>query len=78
MAAPHLLPLGSIVHVKVIAINFHGDSNESPVSSETFIRTKPDAPVLVLRERYAYELALEWSPPFDGGTAIIDYRISYD
>ena len=78
MASPHSLTLGSIVHVKVIAINFHGDSDESAVSSETFIRTKPDAPVLVLRERFAYELALEWTPPYDGGTAIIDYRISYD
>jgi hypothetical protein len=78
LAAPHELPWGSIIYLKVVAYNQHGDSNDSPIADNTFIRTKPDAPVLTLKTRGVTEMVLEWALPFDGGTPIIDYRISYD
>jgi hypothetical protein len=78
LATPHELPWGATVYTKVVAYNLLGDSHDSPIASNTFIRTKPDAPVLVLKQRGVTEMELEWAEPFDGGAPIIDYRISYD
>jgi hypothetical protein len=78
LTAPHLLSLGDVAYTKVIAFNAIGDSNDSPIADSTFLRTAPDAPVLRLKTRGATDLELEWDAPFNGGAAIIDYRISYD
>ncbi len=53
--APFTLPWGSLIYVKVTAINIYGLSQASPIGSGAVIITKPDAPVLA--ENYGLRAA---------------------
>lgn len=82
MAAPFSLPWGSNIYAKVVAYNLYGDSVISEYGNEAIILRLPDAP-LNLQEtvearteqsiRFTWQAGLE-----DGGTPVLDYRVSYD
>lgn len=65
--------------MKVIAYNYYGDSIDSLINSDVFIRTKPEAPELTenILLRTKSTMYFTWSVPFNGGTPIIDYSLSF-
>jgi hypothetical protein len=70
------------VSAKVVAYNVYGDSDESDVGNGALILTNPDPPISlaeVVASRTADSITIEWSQGYsDGGTAILDYRLSSD
>lgn len=77
---PFNLEWGASVFAKVIATNIKGDSVVSDEGNGAIIIYSPDAPTNLLEDtsqRTSSTLGITWSPPEeDGGTEIIDYRIS--
>lgn len=69
------------MYAKVTATNVEGPSAESTEGNGATILTYPDPPVALVNNvatTSATETALSWSTgASDGGTPIIDYRISY-
>ena len=72
--------LGDPVKAKVYATNVKGTSDASAVGGSATIIQIPDAP-LTLTEDTSYLspniLGLQWKAGFDGGSAIIDFKIEY-
>jgi len=81
MAAPYSLNWGDSVYAKVKATNVVGDSAESSAGNGATLLTNPDAPVSLAEDTVATtatNIAMTWSAgAADGGTAVIDYRVSY-
>jgi hypothetical protein len=75
------LPWGSYIYAKIVAINLYGHSQESDVGNGAQILSAPLYPVQVeeyLPARLPTELGIQWLPGADdGGSPIIDYRITY-
>ena len=76
------LPWGSSVYAKVTAYNLYGYSTLSPEGNGAVILTYPDAPVSLAETialRTATSITFTWSlGAANGGTSVIDFRISYD
>lgn len=81
MAAPYSLNWGASIFAKVKATNVVGESGTSVEGNGAIILTFPDAPVSLadtLATTSATKIAMTWSAgASNGGTAVIDYRISY-
>ena len=72
------LTWGSTIVAKVIATNERGSSDASPSGGTAVIVTNPDPPVDVTMEVGSTQIKFIWTTPYDGGSAVIDYRISWD
>jgi hypothetical protein len=81
-ASPYDLNLGNAVYVTVIAYNMYGDSETSPVGSGAVIQLVPDSPKNLqdlLDVTNSFRVGLSWEDgDSDGGSPVIDYRVSYD
>mgnify|MGYP002636778377 CR=1 FL=1 len=79
---PFYLDWGSSVYVIVVATNIVGDSLPSSEGNGAVIVTVPDAPINVENVpaiTSGNQIGLTWSPGLvEGGSPLIDYRISYD
>jgi hypothetical protein len=79
---PYSLPWGSSVYAYVVAQNGYGVSSSSTVKNGAIILTNPDAPVTFvenLATKSATSIGVTWAEgASNGGTVIIDYRLSYD
>jgi hypothetical protein len=68
--------------VKVIAFNSVGDGPASSVGGDAVSAVVPNAPINLARYDLLTtinQISLTWEDdPFDGGSPIIDYMISYD
>lgn len=73
---------GDSVYAKFTASNIVGTSEESEVGNGATILTNPDAPLNVVNNpsyTAATQIGLTWENGLaDGGTPVIDYRVSYD
>jgi len=82
MDVPYSLPWGSNIYARVTTYNLYGDSVTSESGFEAIILRLPDAPVSLaetVSARTENSITFTWSPGAeDGGTPILDYRISYD
>jgi len=81
-AAPYSLGKGFSINAKIIATNTYGSSPASPSGNGGVVVFVPDAPIN-LSDNTAITsssvIGFTWSPgSSDGGTAIIDYTITYD
>jgi hypothetical protein len=81
-AAPFNLAWGASVYAKVLAINAAGNSIQSLAGNGAMIITYPDAPLSLAIDAAlttAAAITLTWnSGSSNGGTAVIDYRVSWD
>jgi hypothetical protein len=79
-AAPYSYPWGTSVFVKVTATNIKGTSELSLGGNGAVIIFSPDAPTNLVEDtsqRTASSLGISWTAPVEnGGTAILDYRVS--
>jgi len=79
---PFNIEWGSSIHAKVRATNIVGSSDYSAVGNGAIILTVPDAPVNlanVVTITSATQVGLTWSPGVnEGGTPLLDYRITFD
>jgi len=70
------------VFAKVIATNIVNSSVESPSGNGGVILTNPDAPINLANDATitdATRIGLTWQPgAANGGTTVIDYRLSWD
>ena len=82
ISEPFNLPWGSSIWVKVQAFNSYGDSFFSQPGNGAIILTEPDAPHSLYEEtlyRTANQLQIAWTAgAADGGTPVINYKVSYD
>jgi hypothetical protein len=80
--SPYLLVLGDSVRAIVSASNAYGESSASPAGNGATIVTVPDAPVGLSNDlaiTTASVIGIKWNNGVStGGSAIIDYRVSYD
>lgn len=80
-AAPYSLNFGDSIYAKVIATNVKGDSIESDEGNGAIIIQVPDAPINLAEDtslRTVTTIGLTWnSGASDGGSTILDYRISF-
>lgn len=81
MASPYSLNWGDSIYAKVKATSVVGDSGNSPAGNGAVILTNPDPPVTLannVASTSSTKIAMTWSAgASDGGTPVIDYRISY-
>lgn len=81
-AAPYSLLLGFKISAYVVAYNDYGLSLASPIGNEGVIVLVPDAPVSPINDPAITdksEIGFSWSDgASNGGTSVIDYRITYD
>lgn len=81
-ASPYNLQLGDSVYAKVIAINFYGESVESDAANGATILLVPSAPVNLREDTVvtsASQLGILWDNGISqGGSTILDYRVSFD
>ena len=81
-ASPYNLLKGYGIHIKVMAHNAYGSSQLSQAGNGGVIVLVPDAPLNLQNDKSTTSksvIRFTWSDgSSDGGTAIIDYRISYD
>jgi hypothetical protein len=81
-AAPFNLAWGSSVYATVHASNVVGSSADSTPGNGAVILTNPDAPFDLKNELSitdANEIGISWTKGIaEGGTPVIDYRISWD
>lgn len=82
ITAPFSLSWGSSLYAKVIAINVKGGSVESDAGNGGVILTQPDSPINVQDVpaiTSSDTVGLTWTNGLnDGGSAVIDYRVSYN
>jgi hypothetical protein len=82
MQAPYSLPWGSNIYSKVIVYNVYGESTISEYGNEAVILRLPDVPINLqgtIAARTEESITFTWEPGVeDGGTPILDYRVSYD
>lgn len=80
--APFSLSKDQSVFAKVRAINFYGDGDYSSAGNGAVIVLLPDAPNYFQNDpslTNENQIAMTWEDGLsDGGTPIIDYRITYD
>jgi hypothetical protein len=78
---PYSMVIGDPINAKVLAANFYGESDYSEIGSGATVRTLPDAPFNLqnlVAVTDADSIGLSWFPgPSNGGTPVIDYRITY-
>lgn len=76
------MPWGTSVWAKLIAYNFYGDSDISEPGNGAVIITYPDAPIDLtetVEARTPTSITFSWTEGFEnGGSPVIDYRITYD
>ena len=81
-AAPFNLAWGTSVYAKVQASNAEGNSIQSLAGNGAVIITYPDAPLYPTINSAlatATSIELKWNSGIsNGGTAVIDYRVSSD
>ena len=74
--------MGDSIYATVLATNVIGSSVASIPGSGAVILTNPGVPSLLSNDLASTTLsaiAIKWiAPTFLGGTALIDYRISWD
>lgn len=84
MDAPFYLMTSQSVYAKIVAYNLIGDSITSAEGNGgvAFIIVEPDAPVNLARNELTTttsEIGLTWEEgDYNGGSTVIDYRITYD
>jgi len=72
---------GQSVRARISAINFYGESELSDVGRGAIFVSVPDTPLLSNNPDVTNEnrIGLSWQGGLsDGGTAVLDYRITYD
>lgn len=73
---------GASVHGYVIAQNAYGVSDSSEVGNGAIILTRPDQPITVqenLEPKSGTSIGMTWAEgATNGGSEVIDYRVSYD
>ena len=69
---------GSTIVAKVIATNERGSSDAGPSGGTAVIVTNPDPPTDVTTEVGSTQIKFMWTTPYDGGSTVIDYRITWD
>ena len=73
---------GNSVMARVIANNFYGDSDFSPAGNGAIMIIVPDAPINLQNDLTATDrtrIGFTWQEGYsNGGSLVIDYRISYD
>jgi hypothetical protein len=73
---------GSSINTKVISYNLYGYSVESAVGNGAIILTNPDSPINLaetVAARTSSSITFTWSEGVEnGGTTVLDYRVSYD
>lgn len=76
------MPWGTSIYVKISATNLVGESDYSAVVNGATILTQPDPPITLANDASITDMTnigLTWADPVEnGGTAIIDYIVSYD
>ncbi len=81
-AAPYNLAWGASIYATVLAKNLVGSSAESAPGNGALIVTNPDPPISLASNAVitsASVIALTWTAPVvEGGTAVLDYRVSWD
>jgi hypothetical protein len=81
-ATPFSLLWGSSVYSTIVASNSFGDSATSTPGNGAIIITYADAPTVleeIVESRTSTSISFSWvDGPTDGGSAITDYRVSYD
>ena len=82
LATPHSIAWGSSIYAKVSATNLVGTSADSSAGNGATIITNPDPPLNLANNAAittASQVGLTWSlADFDGGSVVIDFRVSYD
>ena len=82
LAPPFSLPWGSSIYAKIIATNLVNSSAASALGNGGIILTNPDAPLSLQNLpaiTNASRIGLSWvTGNANGGTAVIDYRVSWD
>lgn len=80
--APYNLPWGSSVFATILATNIIGSSGTSTGGNGAIILMTPESPrnlTNVASITSATQVGLSWSTgSANGGTSVIDYRVSYD
>jgi hypothetical protein len=80
--APYNLPWGSSIYVIIVAVNIKGNSVVSEVGFGGVILSIPDAPINLVNVASlttATSIGLTWTNgTSNGGSAIIDYRVSFN
>ena len=81
-SAPFNLQKDDAVNVRIISVNFFGDSVESATGNGAVIQLVPDAPVSLTNDPTTTDdtrIRFSWSDgASDGGTAVLDYAVYYD
>ncbi len=81
-APPYNLAWGASIFATVAAQNDEGISSASAPGNGAIIITNPNPPSLLANNAAitsASVIALTWTPPaVNGGTAVIDYQVSWD
>ena len=81
-ASPYNLAWGASIYATVLATNVVGSSSASTSGNGAVITTNPDPPSSLANNASitsASVIALTWTAPtVIGGTAVIDYRVSWD
>lgn len=70
------------MYAKIVAINIYGESAQSVDGNGAVMIIVPDAPINLKNDPSVtnrYKIKFSWEPGFsDGGTPVLDYRVSYD
>lgn len=81
-AVPFNLALGNTIYAKVIAYNYYGDSEASEIGAGSVIQLVPNAPINLLNNptiTSSFVIGFSWADgSSDGGSPILDYKITYD
>jgi hypothetical protein len=80
-ASPFNLVQGNSVFAKVIATNLYGDSLLSSAGNGALVQVVPNAPSSLANNAAVTtrsKIGITWTVVNNGGSTIIDYRISYD
>jgi hypothetical protein len=81
-AAPYYLLEGNSVFARIVSGNFYGFSPQSPQGNGALMVIVPDAPVNLINNFAVTNKAViqfSWSNGVsDGGSPVLDYRVSFD
>ena len=81
-SAPYSLIKGNSVYVKLIATNYYGDSPYSVEGNGAVMIITPDPPIELSNDQTVsnrFRIGFIWTEGYsDGGTTVLDYRVSYD